>query len=390
MNGQPHRLDGFDGLRAFAALSVLAYHACLFSGVTRVGALAPVLSELKAGVAIFFVISGFLLYLPYARAIGDRSALPDWRDFARRRAVRILPGYWVALTVLALGPLALSVQTSNWWRYYGLTQIYDNTTLMGGLGVAWSLCVEVTFYAMLPAFARGAASAARGRDPLRSQLWLIALLAGVTLVLRAILARSLVGPIAHGPIAATALPGALDWFALGMALAVLRVQWEAGIGIARPLETLAANPLLCWLLAVVLFCVGMPWERGDLFLPLYGLPTHCAIGLAAAALVLPAVGVAEPAKGVKAAPLTFLRSPAMAWLGTISYGMYLWHVPALQQIVGYASVPAVPASAAFTVKVLAATIAGAVVLGAASWYLVERPAQRRWRPRRPARLAVAA
>ena len=80
----------------------------------------------------------------------------------------------------------------------------------------------------------------------------------------------------------------------------------------------------------------------------------------------------------------------MAWLGTISYGIYLWHVPALQQIVGYTSVPAVPASGAFTVKVLVATVAGAAALGAASWYLVERPAQRRWRPRRAAAVAVPA
>ncbi len=377
-------------MRAFAALSVLAYHVCLFSGVTRVGVLAPLLSELKAGVAIFFVISGFLLYLPYARAIGYRSELPDWRVFARRRVVRILPGYWVALTILAIGPLALSVQTPNWWRYYGLTQIYDPTTLMGGLGVAWSLCVEATFYATLPLFGRGVARVARVRDPVRAQLWSIAALAGATLLLRAILARSLVGPIAHGPIAVTALPGALDWFALGMALALARAQWEAGTGIAPLLQKLATNPLLCWLLAVVLFCVGMLWQHGDLFLPLYGLPTHCAIGLAAAALVLPAVGAAEPGSRLRAAPLTLLRSPAMAWLGTISYGIYLWHVPALQQIVGYTSVPAVPSSAAFTIRVLAATVAAAAALGAASWYLVERPAQRRWRPSRPAPVAVAA
>jgi peptidoglycan/LPS O-acetylase OafA/YrhL len=330
------------------------------------------------------------LYLPYSRAIGVRSGLPDWRNFAGRRAVRILPGYWLALTILAIGPLSASVQTPAWWRYYGLTQIYDPDTALSGLGVAWSLCVEVTFYATLPLFARGVVRLVRDRDPIRSQLWLIAALAGASLALRMVLARSLVGPITHGSTAATALPGALDWFTLGMALAVLRASWEAGIGIARPLAKLAANPLLCWCLALALFCLGMPWQHGDLFLPLYGLPTHCAIGLASAALLLPAVGVGDCAPGVRGAPLALLRSSSMVWLGTISYGIYLWHVSALQQIAGYTSAAAVPASAAFTVRLLVEGVAAGVALGAASWYLVERPAQRRWRARRGTPLAVAA
>ncbi len=98
-SGARTKLDGFDGLRALAALSVVSYHVALSSKFAHAGSLAPLLWELKGGVAIFFVISGVLLYLPYARAIRDRSALPDWRVYARRRGVRILPAYWVALTV---------------------------------------------------------------------------------------------------------------------------------------------------------------------------------------------------------------------------------------------------------------------------------------------------
>src|SRR5947209_7703178 len=103
------RLDGFDGLRACAAILVVAYHAGSVTGASSAGPLAPVVAELKAGVAIFFVISGFLLYLPFARSIQAGAPPPDWRTFARNRAVRILPAYWVTLTLLTAASLAKGV-----------------------------------------------------------------------------------------------------------------------------------------------------------------------------------------------------------------------------------------------------------------------------------------
>jgi peptidoglycan/LPS O-acetylase OafA/YrhL len=130
------KLDGFDGLRALAALSVVTYHVALSGAFAHAGSLAPILWELKGGVAIFFVISGALLYLPYARAIGDRATLPDWRTYAGRRAVRILPAYWVALTVVAIGPFGAGVFGPDAGSYYGLSQIYSPQTVLGGLGVA--------------------------------------------------------------------------------------------------------------------------------------------------------------------------------------------------------------------------------------------------------------
>ena len=81
-SGARAKLDGFDGLRALAALTVLTYHVALSRAFSPAGSLAPLLWELKGGVAIFFVISGALLYLPYARAIGDRDAGPGWRAYA--------------------------------------------------------------------------------------------------------------------------------------------------------------------------------------------------------------------------------------------------------------------------------------------------------------------
>jgi peptidoglycan/LPS O-acetylase OafA/YrhL len=381
------RLDGFDGLRALAAVLVIAYHAGSMAGAANVGPFALVVAELKGGVVVFFVISGFLLYLPYARAIRAGRALPRWREYAGRRAVRILPAYWVALALLAAVGVVHGVLSGGWWRFFGLVQIYEPRTVLGGLGLAWSLCTEISFYALLPIIALTLAQ--RGRSQLdvgRRQPWALGALVLASLVLRAFLARSLVAPVPHSRIVlATSLPGLIDWFALGMAMAVLRAGWEQGAQLGPALAALARRPGRCWLAAALLFVVGVPAQQGEVFLPSYGVAAHVAIGLAAALLVLPA---ALPASATASAgTVSLMCSRPLAWLGVISYGIYLWHVPlmeTLDQAVGH------PRGIGAFALLFVATLAGAIVLGAASWYLVERPVQRWWRGRRtPSKPATA-
>ena len=386
------RLTAFDGLRAVAALSVLAYHVGLAEGLSRRGMMAPFIAELKAGVAVFFVISGCLLYLPYARALCTGGPLPDWRGYAHRRALRILPGYWVALTILALGPLAASVITPNWWRYYALAQIYNSDTVMGGLGVAWSLCVEVSFYAMLPLLAIAVARLARAQRRTTAvgvQAAVLALLAICSVAIRFVLAGSVAAPIPHsGFVTATALTGFLDWFAAGMGLALLTSVWESGGRRLWWVAQLAARSTTCWALALAAFTAGALAQGGDLFLPLAGLTAHLAAGLGALLIVLPAV--APDQADAPAGVLRILRHPLALWLGAVSYGIYLWHVPLLQAIHGpLAGVPAHPADLMSAVGLLVLVTAGAIVLGAASWYLVEQPARRLFAPARKLEPVVA-
>ena len=370
------RVVGANGLRACAAMLVLAYHCASLAGATSAGPLAPFAAELKAGVAVFFVISGFLLYLPFARAIGAGRGLPDWRHYAARRAVRILPAYWAALAVLTLAG-QLHGSLVDLWRYVGLVQIYHAATLGQGLPVAWSLDVEVTFYLVLPILAWVAARMAQqsGRSRFEPQVALIVGLALGSLLVRWMLTRSLIAPVASGRLVlATALPGMIDWFALGMALAVLRAAAEMNAEGPRWLTALAMRPGLCWMIALALYFAGVPAQGGELFLASYGVAAHATIGLAAFFLVLPTLAPkqARP-KGVV---MPFLCSGVLAWLGTISYGIYLWHVPFLKVIDATLGVPR--GVLAFG-GLLAVTTAGAVCLGAASWYLVERPrTQCRW------------
>lgn len=368
------RLVGVDGLRACAALLVLTYHCTRFPNTTQPGTLGMFLSELKGGVAVFFVISGFVLYLPYARSIGAGASLPDWRRYAARRAVRILPAYWAALLVLALAGQMNGARLADAWRYVGLVQIYHPSTVLRGLPVAWSLDVEVSFYLALPLLswlAVWVVSRSVG-SRLVAQLPLIIGLGFGSLVLRLLLTRSLVAPVDGGHVVLmTALPGMLDWFALGMGLAVLRAASELCAEVPRALLALAGRPGLCWLIATALFLAGVPAQGGDLFLPTYGVTTHLALGLTGLFLLLPVVSRhPETSKG---AVMPFLRSRLLTWLGTISYGIYLWHVSFLK--VFYAAVGQPQGARAFIVLLLPTAVA-AVCLGAVSWYLVERPAHR--------------
>jgi peptidoglycan/LPS O-acetylase OafA/YrhL len=381
-NSAAVRFEAFDGLRAIAATTVIAYHVALIEGLTRTGVLAPLASALKGGVTVFFVISGFVLYLPYARAISDGAALPDWRTYARRRVMRIVPAYWFVLTIVGaiglVGFASLSgpVFTADWWRYYGLGQVYSQSTLTGGLNVAWSLCVEATFYLALPFFASWMAKRARRHSPLnvaKSQLTVVGAIGVSSLLLRAAVCHSLVAPVpGPGVVLETALPGALDWFALGIVLAVIAATWETSPERFKQVRWLAGNGGLAWLLAGAFFLVGASAQHGDLFLPLYGLATHLALGVASGLLVLPAV-----ARDARTRPVRILSAPLMAWVGTVSYGVYLWHFVWLRVLNGPRLATQGHAAPVGHVLILfLATVSGAIALGAASWYLVERPAQR--------------
>jgi peptidoglycan/LPS O-acetylase OafA/YrhL len=384
--GNP-RFPLFDGLRALAALSVLLYHAGFLSRANEgESGLSPYLARLNIGVAVFFVISGFLLYRPMLAArIGEGRPI-RLRDYARRRVLRIVPGYWVALTVLALYPGLPDMFSAHWWAYYGFAQDYSDRTVLFGIGPAWSLGCEVVFYALLPflslALERLAAIS-------RRRVWWqleVAVLGGLALASAGW--RAYVN--AHPGTPSSTFASTFGWFAAGMLLAVASVAWRRSP--AGRLRVLARHAWVGWVIAVAAYlviCRGLGLPGGFVFLS----PLTTAQDLAVYALsAVVACGLALPAAfEQRAGPIArALGSRLMAWLGLISYGIYLYHGTIASALSGGLNNGGHP-----MVKFLwltAATAAITIPAAALSYYLVERPALRfkdRRKPLPAAALEVA-
>ena len=360
----------------------MSYHVAELTGRAGGHGFGAVLSQLKAGVPVFFVISGFVLYLPIARAIRAGSALPAVAPYARRRAARILPAYWIALSIwLVILVVATGAgPTGAWVGDFGLVQIYSLRTYSGGLGPAWSLCVELTFYLALPLLGRGLSMLA-GRvpaSPARAQLAAIGALALASLGVRAAVSGSLFGavPIAHA-VLATALPATLDWFAAGMAAAVIVCEVAGAGDRFHRLRTPWVSSA-CFATGLALIGVAIPLQGGDHYVALDSLAAHLLLTVGGGLLVL---AVTLPAAGPTTRLAATLGGPVMVWLGTISYGIFLFNLPALVIIRHFAFGLPVSAylssvlSPAGTVTMWVVVLGASIGLGAASWYLVERPAQ---------------
>ena len=212
----------------------------------------------------------------------------------------------------------------------------------------------------------------RGAGAARVQLAMIGAAGLGSLALRGAL-TALPGTAAPVATLLVALPGALDWFAIGMALAVLRTSLEVGGAGSLAIAALARRPGRCPLLAFAVFAAVVPSQQTDMFLPWDGLMTHVGLGVGSGLLVL---SVIAPHPAGVARRRRVLCHPLLAWVGTISYGIYLWHILVLDLLAPHL-LPSLPTGALDAAGLMwLAVLAGAVACGAASWYLVERPLQR--------------
>ncbi|MCU1346400.1 MAG: acyltransferase 3 [Acidimicrobiia bacterium] len=369
------RFACFDGLRAIAALAVLVHHAGFDSGVTyRWRIVGDLLARGDIGVPIFFAISGFLLYRPYAAANAERTALPSAGGFYRRRFLRIFPAYWLALAVLVTFFGVSLGSGSDPVLYVTLAQIYRSRTALGGLPQAWSLCVEVTFYLLLPVYA-----AAMRRVVGRSGRWLPSEAAGlVGLVVVSFLYRGAL-EVADPSWKGTALfwlPAHLELFAVGMMYAVWSVA-EPRHGLAARLgRTVGEHPGLAWLAAGAAFAtVSLALDLPKGVAPFSGRQLFERQGLyALVALLLLAPAVFDLDFGYIR---RFLRWRPVAFVGLVSYGVYLWHKTLVLHAVDWLGGDHRVLRGNFPLTVVVA-LGLSLMFATASRYWLEEPLHRRW------------
>ena len=146
-------LPAVEGMRACAAIGVVLTHVAFQTG-TAGGVIGRLLHRFDLAVAVFFALSGFLLWRGHAAAARGLRHRPPAGHYLRSRLVRIMPAYLVAVVViLTLLPEANHASPTVWMANLTLTQVYVPLTLTAGLTQMWSLSVEVTFYLALPLLA---------------------------------------------------------------------------------------------------------------------------------------------------------------------------------------------------------------------------------------------
>jgi peptidoglycan/LPS O-acetylase OafA/YrhL len=395
---------------------VLVTHVGFSSGAGVSGTWAGWLSRLDFGVALFFLLSGFLLFRPYVQAAYGLRPPVKLGSYLRRRYVRLYPAFIITLLgVYFLLPASREKPTSLWVQTFFMVQNYFTAfgQQLDGLVQTWSLVIEVSFYVTLPLLAllilgRGSRLATIGtsqaveaqpttRRAAREQ---------AARQRRSASRRKLTTPFRlpphlqqHRPLIVLVglfvgsltwrlvymitsegygrellwLPAFIDWFVAGMALAWLR---ERPVPVPQALRYLASAPGVCACMALAGYWLATMRELGGPY-DLIGASTgqgvfkHFSYAVIATMLLVPAV-FGDPTANWRRHAV----SPVMRWLGQISFGVFLWH-PLLMELIREAlNYPVF--GGGFWVTLILTTVAS-VVVATLSWRFVEEPAQRRFR-----------
>jgi len=337
-----------DGIRAIAILSVVIYHAnehSLPGGFT--------------GVDIFFIISGYLIGGHIYSEI--RSGTFSFLNFYKRRAKRILPAFYLVLSlvfvasvvlltpveikVLAMSAISSLLSASNYYFYRRLGDYFVTTASFNPLLMTWSLGVEEQFYALAP----------------------------LTMVLFARVRRSLL------------LPAVMTFSILSFTLAVLQLgkypnyvfyllptrAWELGAGVTLALSELdwcnrlsKQSAQIVGILGLVLMVVPMfTLTPSTPFPGVSALPSVLGTGLV----------ISTSASWMNA---TILGSMPLVFLGRISYSWYLFHYPVLIYMGALSGREMSPPVTALAVLI-------SIVCAVLSYYLVEQPFRKSTRPSKP-------
>ena len=377
------RLAGLDGLRGVFVLAVILAHVIII--LPSSDGTSPLLVRLTGllvhGLTGFFVLSGFLLYRPYASAVVRGRAAPKVLSYFRNRVLRIWPVYLVILSIVGLvfglavvhndgprtaqrlgyltDPLQLILNAlllQGWWP----------STAFTGLGVSWSLVTEIGFYVLLPALGALAIRLGRQHHPVLSALIpaLMLLVAGeagriITLLING------GADIPFGPtwlaVANRSIIGQGDLFAMGMLAAVTVVAADdASARVHRAALTVT------WMLIAVAAIFVVAVGKGQFATPFMGLIFAGVITI----LRLPRPG-AFARTAVRLMELAPIRA-----LGEYSLSLYLWHYPVIWFLrihvdaSRYTSIAYVPVS-------LIIALVPTLLLGTITYRYVELPAMRR-------------
>ncbi|MFD7317104.1 acyltransferase family protein [Streptomyces sp. NPDC059883] len=367
--GAPARSKALEiqGFRGLAALSTVIFHVWQQYYRYDADGSHPPLDNPYIGslislevIDLFFVMSAYLLTLSYARAAIDGGSLRPAGVFLFRRAIRIVPLYFIA--VLVVWSSRNSTLPGNWLdllEHLTFTHVFDREQIFYTLGPVWSLSLEIAFYLALVALGPLAVRACR---PLRRRATRVAVCAGGCLVLFVLpliwiaVARYVFDvphtnwPVYFGPQAR------FGGFAAGMGLAVLRVA----LGERGRLRTRWAVALPALAVAGA-YSVSLDSKPENFTFTFY----HPLTSLLWALMLFGTIHTAQRMRWHG-----LLRARWLTYTGLVSYSLFIWHEPVMLQLHASGLLPA--GQSGFPLAVLVVLLV-AVPTAVLSYWVIEYP-----------------
>jgi peptidoglycan/LPS O-acetylase OafA/YrhL len=343
MSQQDSRLLGADFVRASACAIVLFHHLAQRVDFRSELGGEPFLQVFNSvggfGVGVFFVLSGFLLARPFWQALDGGRPLPSLRTYGLRRAARIVPGFWLALTVTFLFSITVFGFAADGWlwlRYAsGLLLVSDWhwTTLFPVEinGPLWSIGFEVTSYLLLPIgfWALFAVCSRRVAGWPARLLWLLVI--GAALGAHWLFYNYVhVDPLRKGwnfglqGGAKTWMPwfnpfGFFAMFAVGAlagGIQVLLARFRSVLFDLTALAALAAGGYMVWLDGMEGGGEYYGWMMVPYEFPLFHLLVGFLLAVTPSSVIVGRV----------------LDNPVVRYLAQISFGVYVWHYLVLELV----------------------------------------------------------
>ncbi|MDI9894243.1 acyltransferase [Rhodococcus sp. IEGM 1381] len=378
-----------EGLRGIAAVTVLVGHVSIhLARSVDKGVVDPLFAVMGQGLTLFFALSGFLLYLSFARAIVTGQRFPRIDRFFENRGLRIFPAYIVILLLVSLvfgvayansvgpdvGPegaeSSVGYMTNPIKLLANATMLHTlfPSTIKTGLGVSWSLTVELIFYLILRVLAIIAYRLRRtGISSVILALAPPAVMLGIGLVGKAVQALT-VNPVDANErfylewggnwtaVFARSFLVHADLFAFGMLAAVMVAFFNAGV-LPASLRQYARWAGLVAGLAVV--AIGRHTVVED--------TVWAALG--GAIIMFVALPNRADSPSILARVFEFIP---FRYVGEVSYSLYLWHIPVIWFLARHGWV--FPETLPGFYGNLALVFVVAVGLASITYYGIERPA----------------
>ncbi|MBI1321614.1 acyltransferase family protein [bacterium] len=349
-----------DVLRGFAAVTVIVYHVIEHLKWAAFPNSGPAV-WFRLGwmsVDLFFVISGFVITMSAVRGFSKSNSPRQFRrEYLRRRLTRIVPLHYLTCLVYVVFvlPAMLSMQRIGFhlWTHAAFVHNWHPATQGSINGVNWSLGVEMQFY-LIVMLAAGWLARVRPRV-------LVGTCLGIAWAWRAAAYMMFHGQTAFGAnltwVYTSQVFGMLDFFGWGGALALLIANDTDGSFRRRWIDRwwipAALAALVAWPAMRIYWPNASYWDR-----PAMVVFWRSSMGLVWALVIAAACGLGAGRISRWAAPLRYL--------GTISYGLYLWHLPVIDSLKKTA-LPNAPD------RFLAVTLLLTGIFAAGSWHFFEKP-----------------